>query len=213
MQAAENSLAAEIRLLHRTICLTDERVRTADENADVHAQIVETVSAQVEAGVKTAVERGKAELALAQAQSDLARYRAERQLEVLQLEQKTGLTASEERRLVASGDLFAAGRAEVDRAELRQEALEHRQEPAVAAARLRAAGLNLSAVRRERYPWISYVQLAHQSRSALPVVRWSFQVGVELPVFRLRSPAVRASSVRMLQAELENRAARAAVIA
>jgi outer membrane protein TolC len=212
LRAAENRIAAEVRLLHRTIRLIDEQIRIAEENVRLHEQIVSTVAAQVAAGLKTALDASRADLELAEIRSAATRRRAERELQMVRLTRMMGLPVSEPPLLEYEGDALAFRPPPANRVKLLEEALENRGELASAAARSRHAEAALAGVRRERYPWISYVQLTRQTTKVNLPGRWVFQVGVDLPVFRLRSTEQAAARAELRQAQLQGQAVRADIV-
>lgn len=181
--AAENRLAAEVRLLHRTICLLDEQLRVAEAIAATRQRIVHDVRLQVEAGVKSVLDRSAAEMALAEASPLVAQYRSERQLHALRLQQKIGMPMSQTLHVKAEDDPFLLPRPAFHRETLLAEATAQRAELAAQNARCRGAALAITEARLEAYPWISNFQIIRRTRRVDSPGTWGFQVNVEVPVF------------------------------
>jgi outer membrane protein TolC len=206
----ENRLAAEVRLLHRTVRLLDEQIRVADETVRIQRRIVAIVVDQVTAGVRTALDRSRAELDLASARAAAERLRSDRRIRLLRLCQKIGVPISDDLELAGADDLLRF-QVPAERLELARAAEGFRREISAAVAGVRLAELRLTAVRRDRYPWFSFVQLTRQSNRGELTSRWGFQVGIDLNVFRWRSSDTRASSLELRHSQLRERAVRAAV--
>ena len=203
----ENRLAAEVRLLHRSVRLSDEQIRVADENVRVHREIVDAVTEQVVAGVRTALDRSRAELELVSARAAAGRLRSDRRIQLLRLCQKLGVPFSDDLRLGGTVDLLQFPSL-ANLVELSRAAEGSRSEISVAVGGVRLAELRLSAVRRDRYPSFSFFQITRQSDRSELSSRWGFQVGIDLNFFHWRSPDERAASLELRQSQLRERAVR-----
>jgi cobalt-zinc-cadmium efflux system outer membrane protein len=211
--AAEQRLAAEVRVLHRTVSLLDEQVRLARDAVRVRERIVAAVSEQVTAGVKNQLDRASAELALAEARALPERLQIERRVEAVKLAHKLGMDAASPLEIASEGDPFGFATPAYDRHKLLARALENRGELGAADARCAAANLTLASERRERYPWISYVQLNRRFEHGDDPASWGFQIGVDLPVFRWKASASQAAAAELEACRLRRQAVRAAIVA
>ncbi|MBL8209857.1 MAG: TolC family protein [Bryobacterales bacterium] len=183
IHAAENRLAAEIRLLHRTLCLLDEQLQVGEAIAATRTRILHDVRLQVEAGVKSVLDRSAAEMALAEARQLVTQYRAERQLHALRLQQKTGMPLTQSLVVKSEADPFTLPQPAFHRDTLVAEATAQRAELTAQNARCRGAALAITEARREAYPWISNFQIIRRTRRVDSPGTWGFQVNVEIPVF------------------------------
>jgi outer membrane protein TolC len=100
-----------------------------------------------------------------------------------------------------------------DAGRLLARAVEMRPELALAGARWEAAKTELTAARRERYPWLSFVQVTRRTGRLENLPGWSFQVGVELPVFRWRASALEGARAELVRRSLERSAAEKSIAA
>jgi outer membrane protein TolC len=161
----------------------------------------------VEARVKTVLDRSRCDGELARAKAAESRLAAERRVQLARFCHKTGIACSEG--LMLSGELDGSSDVRIDRAAVRREAVAGRPELASAAARSRIAAVAAVEARRERLPWVSFVQVTRLS----PGSRWGVNVGVDLGLFGWRSGEVRAAEAEAARARLMERSVRRAISA
>jgi outer membrane protein TolC len=173
-------LAAEVRVLFRTIGILDEQTQLAQQALQLRQQILATVNEQIAAGLKSVLDRGLAEIAVEDARALPDQIAAARRLHALRLSQRLQRPVDS----VAPSRLQTAVR--YDRAVLVAQAKSARPENAAAAARCTAANSRLRAARYELFPWFSNFQVIRRTgRLELPGA-WGVQASIELPVFKLR---------------------------
>ncbi len=177
-------LAAEVRVLFRTIGILDEQAQLASQALQLRQQILAAVNQQIAAGLKSVLDRGLAEIAVEDARALPDQIAAARRLHALRLSQ----------RLQRPVDSVAPSRLQTavsyDRTALLALAKSARPENAAAAARCTAAGSRLRAARYELFPWFSNFQVIRRTgRLELPGT-WGMQASIELPVFKLRRNSI-----------------------
>ncbi len=208
---AEQKLAAEVRLLHQTISLIDEQIRIAGQAVRLREEILGVVNAQVKAGVKSVLDLNMIELSVAEARAVPERYQLERRVQTARLAAKLDLPRNYEVRLQNEGDPLAVQPLPIEREKLIARALEHRMELKAADARCARAQLSMKAAGRERYPWLSFVQVNRRLAGVDDPASWGFQLGVEIPVFRWRSDTLQASAAEVAQCRLQQQAVKASI--
>lgn len=185
----EAKLAAETRLAFRRAAIATERVRTAEQAVALRKRVFEVVQRQVAAGLKEATEADLAELTVTDADAELRRVRTVAEAERRALARWMGVED-------ASGYLLAAEDGLLEN----PAAVARKTEPQVDAARLRMELLQVASLCREsdllaaiaknqRYPWISFTQVTRRMSSLENRGPWSFQFGVDLPLFRTSARA------------------------
>lgn len=212
LAAAESRLAAETRLLYRTVAMLDEQIRLAEEAVRLRKRLLADTSEQVEAGVKTSMDRSMAEMALADARVIPAQYRSQRRLHLLRLLQRIG-RAPADVTLQSTREWLELRAPSTDRASLVNQALAQRAELKSATARCAASNLALSSAKRELYPWFTTIQLIRRTSRLDTPGRWGFQLGIEIPVFRWKENGIATASAQLEQCRLRRRAMEAAIIA
>jgi outer membrane protein TolC len=201
--AAEQSLAAEVRLLHWQIVFLDEQVRLAEASLAVREQIVTFLDAQVEAGTKSLLDRTLAELALADARSLPSTYRLERQLCLARLRSKLGLPPGLALTLEVAGEPLAFQPRSLEPDGLLEKALAARPELAGLSACCEQAASTLHLRKRERYPWFSFLQVNREFGLHGAPETWGFRFGIDLPVFKWRQGMIRGPQAEIERCRLE----------
>jgi outer membrane protein, heavy metal efflux system len=208
---AEQRLAAEVRLLHMKIVFLDEQIKLADAAVKLREQMVEFLDAQVEAGVKNILDQNMADLSLADARSVPAAYRLERRVALNRLAAELGLARSGDLKLQVEGDPLGYPSAPLDSAALVASALARRPEFAVFAARCAQADAGLDLASKERYPWLSFVQLSRDFGGSTRSNTWGLRFGIDLPIFKWSGATVGAPAAEAEQCRMEIEAARSGI--
>jgi outer membrane protein TolC len=209
--AAEQKLAAEVRLLHMNIVFLDEQIGLAEAALKVREEIVAFLGSQVEAGVKTALDQNVADLALADAHFLPDTYRLGRRLAENRLAGELGLPRWNGLTIQVEGEPLVFQPRSLDRAGLVEMALANRSELAVLSARRTQAERLLQWRKRERYPWLSFVQLGREFRGAYGLDRWGFRLGIDLPIFKWARGTIQGPAADVEQRGLEIEAKRSAI--
>lgn len=180
----EARLATETRMAFRRAALAAERVRTADQALALRKRVLDMVRRQVEAGLKEATEADLAELTVTDAEAELRRMRAVSEAEMRALARWTGVTDLATYTLVAEDGLLQSPTAVASMAEPQVDAVRLRAELQQAASLCRESDLLAAIARNQRYPWISFTQVTRRMSAIENRGPWSFQFGVDLPLFR-----------------------------
>jgi outer membrane protein TolC len=212
LAAAEQRLAAEVRLLYATVALLGEQIRIANRVAGIRADIFETVKTQVQVGTKSILDRSLAELSLAEARAIADRYRAEQRLQKSRFAAKLDAPLSYDPVLEIERDPLGFAVSDLEPRKLIATALETRMELKAASARCSRAELEVKTARRERFPWISFVQVDERLGRVNQPGTWNVHAGVELPVFHWRNQAVQKVSAELDQCTLQQASLKASVV-
>lgn len=198
-------LAAEVRVLFRTIGILDEQAQLANQALQLRQQILATVNEQIAAGLKSVLDRGLAEIAVEDARALPDQIAAARRLHALRLSQRLQRPVE----TIAPSRLQTA--VSYDRVALLAHANSARPENAAAAARCTAAGSRLRAARYELFPWFSNFQVIRRTgRLALPGT-WGVQASIELPVFKLRRNSIAQARFQLESCSKKSEAQSAAI--
>ena len=200
--AAEQKLAAEVRLLHMNIVFLDERIKLADASVKQRWRMLDAVHSQVEAGANSVLDETVAELALADARSLANSHRLERRISMNSLAGKLNLPRTANLDIQVDGDAVAFHPHPLDAAELIQDALVRRPELAMVSARCSQAGAMLALTKKERYPWFSFLQV-NRELGGYDAHSWGFRLGVDLPIFKWKPGMIQAPAAQKDQCELE----------
>ncbi|MFN7933061.1 MAG: TolC family protein [Bryobacteraceae bacterium] len=181
IQGFEARLAAETRHAFRRATLAAERVRISEQALALRARVLEVVKRQVAAGLKEATEADLAELTVTDAETELRRLRNTAAAESRALHRYIGaapVSLIPEDNLLRNPAPVTHHFDPQARAELQQ-----------AAASCRESDLLASIARNQRYPWISFTQVTRRVSAVENRGPWSFQFGVDLPLFRTAAKA------------------------
>jgi cobalt-zinc-cadmium efflux system outer membrane protein len=209
--AAEQKLAAEVRLLHMNLMFLDEQIKLAEAAVQVRERIVALVASQVEAGVKTARDQNVAELALADARLLPDTYQADRRVAGNRLASELGLLRWNGLTIQVDGEPLVFRPRSFDQAGLVEIALANRPELVVLSARRAQAETLLKLRKRERYPWLSFVQLGREFRGAYGLDRWGFRFGIGLPILQWTRGSIQRPAAELEQRRLEVEALQARI--
>lgn len=212
VRAAEEKIAARVRLAYRQAVIAEERAGLAARIADLHRGARTVVLRQVSAGIKEAGENELAELALSEAESELRRARLAAETAKRKLARLIHPAGGDGFSLDSGPALLAVPAQPLDTARLVSAALRTRADVAQAEGVCRQLQAAESLARTERHPWISYVQVTHRVTPIPDRGAWGFQVGVELPVFRpAAAAAVRTAAAQRARCEAQRQAVEARV--
>lgn len=179
----EATLAAETRMAFRRAAIAAERVRVAEQAAALRGKVLDVVKRQVAAGLKEATDADLAELTVADAEVELRRVRAAAAAEKRVL--LRWMAVDSDFALVSESGLLEAPEAVA----LRSEPLTMRAELLQAASACKESELLASLAHNQRYPWISFTQVTRRVSAIENRGPWSFQFGVDLPLFRTSAKA------------------------
>jgi outer membrane protein TolC len=211
ISAAEQKLAAEVRLLHMKIVFLDEQIKLADASVRLREQMVEFLGTQVETGVKNILDQNVAELSLADSRSVSAAYRLEKRVAMNRLAADLGLARSGDLKLQVEDDPLGLPAAPIDSAALDATAMARRPEFAVLGARCAQTDAALDLAKKERYPWLSFVQLSRDFGGPTRSNTWGLRLGIDLPIFKWGGATVDAPAAEAEQCRLEIEAARSEI--
>jgi outer membrane protein, heavy metal efflux system len=209
-RVGEIELESEIRWMFDDVRLLDAEIEALDAVAATRRRLAEQLRVRVEGALSTAVEEAAAALSAAEAEGDSAEQRARRATALAALLERLGIEAGAPVRLVGE-PVTEWPLADLPTEEaLVESALRSRPEIELAEARLAEADARGSLARGKRWPWFSFVQLGYEFSPATRTgLGWTFQAGIELPIFDtgrrgvLLSDAARAAAQRAFAAAVE----------
>jgi len=210
IEAAEQRLAAEVRILHMNTVFLDEQIKFAEASAEVRAQILDFIERQIGAGTKTIADRGLAELSLADARSLPSSRRLDRRLCIRNLQYKLNLPRTLDLKIQMDGDPLALP-PPPDEEGLVEKALQQHHKLAAASARCTQSQAQLRLRKAGRYPWLSFVEVNRDfGWEGLPD-SWGFRVGIDIPVFQWSQRMFQAPMAKVDQCRLELRAVKSRI--
>ncbi|WP_437947608.1 TolC family protein [Sorangium sp. So ce296] len=201
------AVEADIRWLFDDAILLEAEIAAADAVVAVRRAIAANAKTRVQAAAATALDEAKAELSAIEAEQDSVDHRARLRAVRGELLERVGLDPAAPVRLV--GDPLAAWPPPALPSEdaLIETALRNRLEVAAAAAQIDAADAQAFIERRKRWPWFSFLELGYEfSPGTERGLGWTFEAGIELPIFNSNRSAT-------LAAETATRAARSGLAA
>lgn len=201
---------AEVRWLFEEVLLFDAELTALDAAVEARRRLGSVVKARLDRQLATRIDDAYAELSSMEAEQDRAEARALRGAAYEALMDRLGLPRTAEVKLV--GEPPSADRLpELPGEEAVVEAaLRARPEIAAAAARIDAASAETYLQKAKRWPWFSFVQFGYEFEPDIEdPLGFSFQAGIEVPLFSLNSGGVRraeaegAEARRTFEAEVE----------
>jgi len=173
------------------------------------------MTTRLEGAEATSIDEAMAELAAVEAEANSAFLRARRSEVLGALLDRLGFAPDSSVEVLGEPPLAWPPPALAPEAALVEAALRRRPEVEVAAARINAADARAFAERGKRWPWFSFLELGYEfapstvAPSPTSGLGWTFQAGVELPIFDTNragveaSRAARSAAERALSAEVE----------
>jgi outer membrane protein TolC len=200
---AQHKLAGDILFLHTQIVFLDEKMALAEAAVKVRETIIEFVDGQIKATLKTLLDRNIADLALADARLIPEAYRAQRLVYMNRLALELNLSVAD-LKIQKEADAFVLKPRLLDLPGLVDAAMTNRPEISIASASIAAAEITLSLNKKERYPWLSYLQMGPQfDVRSTPSHSWGFRLGVELPVFKWNNDFLRQPVAEVQRSQMD----------
>ncbi|MCC6554513.1 MAG: TolC family protein [Polyangiaceae bacterium] len=204
------SLEADVRWLFDDVLLLDAEIAAAEGVAASRGALADRMQARLEAAEATALDEASAALAAAAAEEDRVELRERRKVALATLLDHAGIDPAAPVKLVGEPP-SAWPPAELPSEDVLVEAaLRNRPEIEIAAARIDGADARGEAERAKRWPWFTFVELGYELAPGIDQgLGWTFQTGIELPIFDTNrggvaaADAARAEAKRALTAEVE----------
>jgi outer membrane protein TolC len=199
---AKQTLAGEILFLHAQIVFLDEKIALAEAAVKMREAILEFVDSQIKAELKTLLDRGVADLALADARLLAETYRAERSVCMNRLAGELNLPAAD-LKIQKEANAFVLKPRLLDVPALVDAAMANRPELSIASAHIAEAETTLSLNKKERYPWFSFFQTGPQFDTGRSSRSLGFRLGIDLPVFKWNSDFLRAPVAELQRSKMD----------
>ncbi|WP_437573210.1 TolC family protein [Sorangium sp. So ce887] len=201
-RVAELELEAEVRWMFDEVLLLDAELEALGAVAATRRRLADQERARVAVAQVTAVDEAMAALAAAVAEEDGAAPRARREVVLAALLDRVGLDPAAPVRLVGEPLATAPLVPLASEDALIEAALRNRPEIALAAAELDAAGAEGALARTLRWPWFSFVEFGYEfSPATRDPMGWTFEAGIELPLFDTHASEVAAADAGAVAAQ------------
>lgn len=179
----EARLASETRMAFRRAAIAAERARMAEQAVALRGKVLDVVKRQVAAGLKEGTDADLAELSVADAEAELRRVRGVAAAENRAL--RRWLAAEQDFTFVPESGFWETPQAVA----MPAKSVAMRAELMQAASACKESELLAAMARNQRYPWISFTQVTRRLSAMENRGPWSFQFGVDLPLFRTAAKA------------------------
>jgi outer membrane protein TolC len=201
---ARQRIAAEARLLHMDLVFLNRQIELAESLVDVRRRAFEFVTLQTGAALKTLLDQSEAELALAEARSQLESLRLDLRVKRNRFASELGLpTASFSLQVEGnplSNDLSAPGAVDAPAV------FSRRPELAILSAKCSQAEAQLKLGRTARYPWFSFVQVSRDLGGPRTLNSWGFRFGLDLPISKWKNNNLLVPRAELEQCRAETKA-------
>ncbi|MFO0591318.1 MAG: TolC family protein [Polyangiaceae bacterium] len=203
LHAAEMDIEGDVRWLFDDVLLLDAQIKAADAVVAARDAVAAQMKARLDAQQATALDETLAAVTAAEAVEDRVSLASQRAATRAALFVQLGLSADANIKIVgAPPEAWPPAPLPTERA-LIEQALQRRPEVESAIAKMDAADARTYAEKVKRWPWLTFVELGYEIG---PTVKdgqgFTFQAGVELPIFNTNQKGVAA-------AEAEQKAAKA----
>ncbi|UQA63155.1 TolC family protein [Polyangium aurulentum] len=210
----EIAIEADVRWLFDDVALLDAEIAAAEAVAAARRSLAAQMKKRLDAAEATSLDETMAELSAVEAEANSASLRARRSEVLGDLLDRLGFAPDSSVEVIGEPPLAWPPAAIASEGALVEASLRRRPEVEIAAARINAADARAFAERGKRWPWFSFFELGYEltpdtMTGVTTGLGWTFQAGVELPIFDTNragvaaSDAAKTSAERALAAEVE----------
>lgn len=202
LRLEEQAIEADVRWAFDDVVLLDAEIAITKTIAQTRQTLRAQMQARVAASTGTALDEALAELSSVEADSDLAQMEARRHEARGLLFDRLGLPPDSSVEVIGDPPLSWPPTALPSEKVLVERALRSSPEIAVAAAKIDAADARSFAERAKRLPWFTFLEVGYEfSPKTTQGLGWTFQGGVDLPIFDTNSNGIAASNATKTAAE------------
>ena len=205
LRAEEMEIESDVRWLFDDVLLLDAQNKAADAVVAARDAVAAQMKARLQAQQATALDESMSAVTAAEAVEDRVALAAQRAASRAALFVRLGLPVDADVKIVGDAADTWPPPPLPDERTLIEAALRRRPEIDSAIARMDAADAVLYAEKVKRWPWLTFVELGYEiGPTVVPGQGFTFQAGVELPIFNTNSKgvAVAESSQKTAKARL-----------
>lgn len=209
-RAEEFAIEADVRWSFDDVLLLDAEIAAARAVAQARQSLAKQMQARLAASETTSLDEALSALAALESDANLAAQEVLRRKALGELFDRLGIPSEATVEIIGDPPLSWPPAALLSEQALIEQALRQSPEVAIAAARIDAAGARAFAERAKRFPWFSFLEVGYQfDPRAIPGFPWTFQGGVDVPIFDTNRNGVAAAdsaktaAQRAFEAEVE----------
>lgn len=210
LRAEELTIEDDVRWAFDDVALLDAEIAALNAMAEVRRSIAKHLQSRVAGGESTSLEETLANLSAIETDSDAERQSAQRKQAMASLLAVVGIMSITNIEIKNDPTLAWPPPDLPSEQTLVERALKRSPEVAVAAARLDATDARAFAERAKRFPWFSFLEVGYEfAPKSNPGYAWTFQGGMDLPIFDTNRKGIAASdagktaALRTFEAEVE----------
>ncbi|MBK8253948.1 MAG: TolC family protein [Polyangiaceae bacterium] len=193
LRAGQAEIEAEVRWLFDDVLLLESQLAASAAVAKTRLELSTRTHAKLQSSEATLLDDALAELSAVHAHQDEQELQADRKAALAALLVRIGADPNAEVNLQGDAKEWPPPALPSDQT-LVETALRYRPEVHVAAAGIDAAFARAAAVRAKRYPWFTFLEVGYEVGPNIPAGQgWTFQGGIDLPIFTIASSAVDAA--------------------
>lgn len=209
-RAEELGLESDVRWAFDDVALLDAEIAAAGAIAQTRQSIAKHLQSRVAGGESTSLEETLAQLSAIETDSDVERQKALRQQALGTLLDLVNINSTAKIEIQGEPPLAWPPPELPSEQTLVERALRRSPEVAVAAARMDATDARAYAERAKRFPWFSFLEVGYEfSTRTTPGYGWTFQGGMDIPIFDTNrhgiaaSDAAKTAAVHAFEAEVD----------
>lgn len=202
LRLEEQAIETDVRWAFDDALLLDAEIAVSKTIAQTRQSLMAQMQARVAASTGTSLEEALAELSSVEADTDLAQQEARRREIRGLLFDRLGIAPDSSVEVIGDPPLSWPPAPLPSEKILVERALRSSPEIAVAAARIDAADARTYAERAKRVPWFTFLEVGYEfTPKTTPGLGWTFQAGMDLPIFDTNSNGFAASNAAKTAAE------------
>lgn len=210
LHAEQSAIEADVRWSFDDVLLLDAEIAAARAVAQTRQSLATQMQARLAASEATSLDETLAELAALEADADLALQEGRRRESLALLCDHIGISPDASVEIVGDPPLAWPPSELLSEQTLIERALRQSPEVAIAAARIDATDARAFAERAKRFPWFTFFEVGYSFAPNIATgLGWSFQGGVDVPIFDTNrngiaaSIAAKTAAQRAFEAEVE----------
>lgn len=202
LRLKEQAIEADVRWAFDDVTLLDAEIEVTKKIAQTRQTLAAQLQARVAASTATALDEALVELSSVEADADLERHEARRREARGLLFDCLGIPPDSTVEVIGDAPLSWPPTPLPSEKVLVERALRSSPEVAVAAAKIDATDARFFAERAKRLPWFTFLEVGYEfSPKTTQGLGWTFQGGMDLPIFDTNTNGIAASNAAKTAAE------------
>jgi outer membrane protein, heavy metal efflux system len=202
LRLEELTIEADVRWAFDDVVLLEAEIAAARAIAQTRQSLAAQMQARLAASEATSLDEALAELSSLEADADLAQHEARKRAARSLLLDRVGLPPDAEVEIIGDPPLVWPPPPLPAEKVVVEQALRSSPEVALAAAKMDAADAQTFAERAKRLPWFTFLEVGYEfTPKTTPGLGWTFQGGMDLPIFDTNSNGVTAANATRTAAE------------